>query len=132
MMLDGLEKILIGVIVALIVACVVLWWLHGMDARENAELKTALAAQAAVLAETQQELALRDAVIKKRDAEIAEAERRKEQAEGKYAKLVRTSKVVRDWDVVLLPDDVNELLKSGGAGGAAGAAGNADAGGGNP
>ena len=132
MMLDGMEKILVGVIAALIIACAVLWWLHSAAARENAELKTALSAQAAVLAETQQELALRDAVIKKRDAEIAEAERRKEQAEGKYAKLVRTSKVVRDWDVVLLPDDVNELLKAGGAGGADRPAGNADKGSGNP
>ena len=132
MMLDGMEKILIGVIAALIIACAVLWWMHGADARENAELKTALAAQAAVLAETRAELELREAVIKKRDAEIAEAERKKEQAEGKYAKLVRTSKVVRDWDVVLLPDDVDELLKAGGAGRADRTAGDADAGSGRP
>ena len=129
-MLDG--KILMGVIVALIVACGILYWMHCADTRENAELKTALSAQAAVLAETKAELELRDAVIAKRDAEIAEAERKREQAEGKYAKLVRTSEVVRDWDVVLLPDDVNELLKAGGAGGADRAAGNADTGGGNP
>ena len=125
-------RILAGVIAALAAACAVLYWMHLADARENAELKTALSAQAAVFAETREELARRDAVIAKRDAEIAEAERRKEQAEGKYAKLIRTSKVVRDWDVVLLPDDVNELLKSGGAGGADRAAGNADGGSGNP
>jgi len=124
-------RILVGVIAALAAACVVLYWMHLSDARENAELKTALSAQAAVLAETKAELELRDAVIKKRDAEIAEADRKREQAEGKYAKLIRTSKVVRDWDVVLLPDDVAGLLKAG-AGGADRAAGNADTGGGNP
>ena len=125
-------RILVGVIAALAAACVVLYWMHLSDAEENASLKTALSAQAAVLAETKAELELRDAVIAKRDAEIAEAERRKEQAEGKYAKLIRTSKVVRDWDVVLLPDDVNELLKAGGADRADKSAGNADAGGGHP
>ncbi|MBQ3892733.1 MAG: hypothetical protein II737_04965 [Mailhella sp.] len=124
-------KIAGSVIVALVVACAVLYVMHLKDAEENAALKTALAQQSAVLAETQAELALRDAVIKKRDAALAEAERRKEQAEGKYARLVRTSKVVRDWDVVLLPDDVNSLLKAG-ASGAAVSAGDADNGGGHP
>ena len=124
-------KIAGSVIVALVVLCAILYAMHLRDAEENAALKTALAQQNALLQETQAELALRDEVIKKRDAEIAEAERRKEQAEGRYAKLVRTSKVVADWDVVLLPDDVCGLLKAG-AGGADRAAGNADGGSGNP
>ena len=125
-------KIVGSVIVALVVACAILYAMHLKDSEENAALKTALAQQTALLQETQAELALRDEVIKKRDAEIAEAERKAEQAEGKYARLVRTSKAVADWDVVLLPDDVTGLLKAAGANSAAGASGGADNGGGHP
>lgn len=125
-------KIAGSVIVALVVACAVLYVMHLRDAEENTALKTALASQSAMLAETQKELQLRDTVIKQRDAALAEAERKKEQAEGKYAKLVRTSKIVRDWDVVLLPDDVNGLLKAASADSAAVTSGDADNGGGHP
>ena len=74
---------------------------------------------------------LRDEVIRKRDAEIAEAERKAEQQEGKYARLVRANRVVQEWDAVALPDDVRGLLK-GSASGADRAAGNAYGGSGNP
>lgn len=124
-------KIAGSVIVALVVACAVLYVMHLKDAEEVASLKTALDRQSAMLAETQAELALRDEVIKKRDAEIAEAERKAEQQEGKYARLVRANRVVQEWDAVALPDDVRGLLK-GSTSGAAGAAGNTDGGSGNP
>ena len=125
-------KIAGSVIVVLIIACAALYAMHRKDVEENTALKTALASQSALLSETQAELQLRDAVISKRDAEIAEADRKREQAENKYAKLVRTSKVVRDWDVVLLPDDVNGLLKAASTDSAAVSSGDADNGGGHP
>ena len=124
-------KIAGSVIVALVAACAVLYAMHLKDREENAALKTALAQQTALLQETQAELALRDEVIKQRDAQLADLDKRREKAEGRYAQLIRTSKVVRDWDVVLLPDDVCGLLKAG-ASGADRAAGNADGGSGNP
>lgn len=126
-----MERITISVIVALVVLCAILYAVHLKDAEEVASLKTALDRQSAMLAETQAELALRDEVIKKRDAEIAEAERKAEVQEGKYARLVRANRVVQEWDAVALPDDVRGLLK-GSAGGAAGAAGHANGGSGNP
>ena len=125
-------KIAGSVIAALIVACAVLYVMHMRDVEENTALKTALASQSAMLAETKAELQLRDTVIKQRDAALAEAERKKEQAEGRYAKLLRTSKDVRDWDVVLLPDDVSGLLKAAASDSAAGPACDADNGGGHP
>ena len=101
------------------------------DAEENASLKTALDKQSAMLAETQAELALRDAVIKQRDADLAEAEKKAEQQEGRYARLVRANRVVQEWDAVRLPDDVCGLLK-GSSNSAAGAAGNINGGSGHP
>ncbi len=124
-------KIAGSVIVALVVACAVLYVMHLNDAEENAALKTALAQQSAVLAETQKELQLRDTVIKQRDAELAELERKAEQQEGKYARLVRANRVVQEWDAVVLPDDVCGLLK-GSAGASDRVSGDADAGGGHP
>lgn len=126
-----MERITIAVIVVLVVLCAILYAVHLRDAEENASLKTALDRQSAMLAETQAELALRDEVIKKRDAEIAEAERKAEAQEGKYARLVRANRVVQEWDAVALPDDVRGLLK-GSASGADRAAGNAYGGSGNP
>ena len=126
-----MERIAVSVIVALVVLCAILYAVHLKDAEENASLKTALDRQSAMLAETQAELALRDEVIKKRDAEIAEAERKAEAQEGKYARLVRANRVVQEWDAVALPDDVRGLLK-GSASGADRAAGNANGGSGNP
>ena len=126
-----MERIAVSVIVALVVLCAILYAVHLKDAEENASLKTALDRQSAMLAETQAELALRDEVIKKRDAEIAEAERKAEAQEGKYARLVRANRVVQEWDAVALPDDVRGLLK-GSASGADRAAGNAYGGSGNP
>ena len=126
-----MERIAVSVIVALVVLCAILYAVHLKDAEENASLKTALDRQSAMLAETQAELALRDEVIKKRDAEIAEAERKAEQQEGKYARLVRANRVVQEWDAVALPDDVRGLLK-GSSSSAAGASGGADNGGGHP
>ena len=126
-----MERIAVSVIVVLVVLCAILYAVHLRDAEENASLKTALDRQSAMLAETQAELALRDEVIKKRDAEIAEAERKAEQQEGKYARLVRANRVVQEWDAVALPDDVRGLLK-GSASGADRAAGNAYGGSGNP
>ena len=126
-----MERIAVSVIVALVVLCAILYAVHLRDAEENASLKTALDRQSAMLAETQAELALRDEVIKKRDAEIAEAERKAEQQEGKYARLVRANRVVQEWDAVALPDDVRGLLK-GSSSSAAGASGGADNGGGHP
>jgi len=126
-----MERIAVSVIVALAVLCAILYAVHLKDAEENASLKTALDRQSAMLAETQAELALRDEVIKKRDAEIAEAERKAEQQEGKYARLVRANRVVQEWDAVALPDDVCGLLK-GSSNSAAGASGGADNGGGHP
>ena len=126
-----MERIAVSVIVALVVLCAILYAVHLKDAEENASLKTALDRQSAMLAETQAELALRDEVIKKRDAEIAEAERKAEQQEGKYARLVRANRVVQEWDAVALPDDVRGLLK-GSSNSADRAAGHADGGRGNP
>ncbi len=126
-----MERIAVSVIVALVVLCAILYAVHLRDAEEVASLKTALDHQSAMLAETQAELALRDEVIKKRDAEIAEAERKAEAQEGKYARLVRANRVVQEWDAVALPDDVRGLLK-GSANSAARAAGNANGGSGNP
>lgn len=126
-----MERITIAVIVALVVLCAILYAVHLKDAEENASLKTALDRQSAMLAETQAELALRDAVIKQRDEAIAEAERKAEQQEGKYARLVRANRVVQEWDAVALPDDVCGLLK-GSAGSADRAAGHANGGRGNP
>ena len=126
-----MERIAVSVIVALVVLCAILYAVHLKDAEENASLKTTLDRQSAMLAETQAELALRDEVIKKRDAEIAEAERKAEAQEGKYARLVRANRVVQEWDAVALPDDVRGLLK-GSASGADRAAGNAYGGSGNP
>ena len=126
-----MERIAVSVIVALVVLCAILYAVHLKDAEENASLKTALDRQSAMLAETQAELALRDAVIKQRDEAIAEAERKAEQQEGKYARLVRANRVVQEWDAVALPDDVRGLLK-GSANSAAGAAGHADGGRGHP
>ena len=124
-------RVTVSVIVALVVLCAILYAVHLRDAEENASLKTALDKQSAMLAETQAELALRDEVIRKRDAEIAEAERKAEQQEGKYARLVRANRVVQEWDAVALPDDVTSLLK-GSSNSAAGASGGADNGGGHP
>lgn len=126
-----MERIAVSVIVALVVLCAILYAVHLKDAEENVSLKTALDRQSAMLAETQAELALRDAVIKQRDEAIAEAERKAEQQEGKYARLVRANRVVQEWDAVALPDDVRGLLK-GSANSAAGAAGNTNGGRGNP
>lgn len=124
-------KIAGSVIVALVVACAVLYVMHLKDAEEVTALKTALASQSALLSETQAELALRDAVIKQRDAALAESERRKEQKDRQYAKLLRDKKDVRDWDSTALPDDVLGLLQAG-ASGAAGPTCDTDNGGGNP
>lgn len=126
-----MERIAVSVIVALVVLCAILYAVHLRDAEENASLKTALDRQSAMLVETQAELALRDAVIKQRDEAIAEAERKAEAQEGKYARLVRANRVVQEWDAVALPDDVRGLLK-GSANSAAGAAGHADGGRGHP
>ena len=124
-------RVTVSVIVALVVLCAILYAVHLRDAEENASLKTALDKQSAMLAETQAELALRDEVIRKRDAEIAEAEKKAEQQEGKYARLVRANRVVQEWDAVRLPDDVCGLLK-GHSNSADRAAGNADGGSGHP
>lgn len=125
-------RILVGLIVALIAAAVVLSVMLSSASKENASLKTALAAQGAVLAETRAELALRDAVIKKRDAEIAEAERKAEQQGRAYAKLKREKKDVRDWADSPVPADVRGLLEAAGADRAAGPTCGADGRGGNP
>ena len=124
-------KIAGAVIVALVVACAVLYAMHLRDAEENTALKTALASQSALLSETQAELALRDTVIKQRDAALAESERKKEQKDRQYAKLLRDKKDVRDWDSTALPDDVLGLLKAG-ADRAAGPTCDTDNGGGHP
>lgn len=124
-------RVTVSVIVALVVLCAILYAVHLKDAEENASLKAALDKQSAMLAETQAELALRDEVIRKRDAEIAEAERKAEAQEGKYARLVRANRVVQEWDAVALPDDVRGLLK-GSANSASGAAGNTNGGSGHP
>ena len=125
-------KIAGSVIVALVVACAVLYVIHLKDVEENTALKTALASQAALLSETQAELALRDTVIKQRDAALAESERKTEQKDRQYAKLLRDKKDVRDWDSTALPDDVNGLLKAASADSAAVSSGDADNGGGHP
>ena len=125
-------KICAGVIIVLLAACAILYAMHLRDAEENASLKTALAAQGAVLAETRAELALRDAVIAKRDAALAEAERKAEQQGRAYAKLKREKKDVRDWADSPLPGDVRGLLEAAGSGDAAGPTCGADGRGGNP
>ena len=124
-------RVTVSVIVALVVLCAILYAVHLRDAEENASLKTALDKQSAMLAETQAELALRDEVIRKRDADLAEAEKKAEQQEGRYARLVRANRVVQEWDAVRLPDDVCGLLK-GSSDSTDRAAGNADGGSGNP
>ena len=126
-----MERIAVSVIVVLVVLCAILYAVHLRDAEENASLKTALDRQSAMLAETQAELALRDEVIRKRDEAIAEAERKAEAQERKYARLVRANRVVQEWDAVALPDDVTSLLK-GSSNSAAGASGGAVNGGGHP
>ena len=126
-----MERIAVSVIVVLVVLCAILYAVHLRDAEENASLKTALDRQSAMLAETQAELALRDEVIRKRDEAIAEAERKAEAQEGKYARLVRANRVVQEWDAVALPDDVCGLLK-GSANSADRAAGNINGGSGHP
>ena len=120
-------RVLAGLIVGLIAACVVLFVLLTAETRENAELKTALASQGAVLAETQKELALRDNAIKKRDADIAALERKSEAQGRKYARLLREKKDVRDWADTPLPADVRGLLNAG-ADGADRSAGRSDGG----
>ena len=120
-------RILAGMITALIIACAILYAMHLRDAEENASLKTALASQGAVLAETQKELALRDNAIKKRDADIAALERKSEAQGRKYARLLREKKDVRDWADTPLPADVRGLLNAG-ADGADRSAGRSDGG----
>ena len=123
-----MEKYLVGIILFLGASALILFVMNRNLSTRNTELQRALDMQTALLTETQDELAKRDAVISQRDAQLADLEKKAEQAEGKYAKLVRTSQIVRDWDVVLLPDDVNELLKARGLDNSAGATGNADKG----
>ena len=126
-----MDKYLITAIVILSLACCILYAMHCKDEEENKQLKTALAAQSALLAETQAELALRDTVIAKRDAELAEMERKSEAQERAYAKLKRENKEVRDWADTLLPADVRGLLKNGKRG-AADTSGGTVGGSGNP
>ena len=125
------DKFVLGTCVAFGAAALLLLIMNRNLSERNAELKKALDMQTELLKDTQAELEKRDAVILQRDAQIAELEKRTTKAEGKYAQLVRTSKAVQDWDVVLLPDAVGELLRKG-ADCEAGAAGNVDAGGGHP
>ncbi len=110
--MDGMEKILTGMVVIMAFAIVVLLWQLRIRDAENADLKTALATQGALLAETQAELQLRDTVIRKRDAEIAEAERKAEAQGRKYARLLREKKDVREWADAPLPADVRGLLEA--------------------
>lgn len=110
--MDGMEKILTGMVVIMAFAIVVLLWQLRIRDAENADLKTALATQGALLAETQMELQLRDTVIRKRDAEIAEAERKAEAQGRKYARLLREKKDVREWADAPLPADVRGLLEA--------------------
>ena len=119
---------MVGIILFLGASALILFIMNRNLSTRNTELQRALDMQTALLTETRDELAKRDAVISQRDAQLADLEKKAEQAEGKYAKLVRTSQIVRDWDVVLLPDDVNELLKARGLDSEAGATGNADKG----
>ena len=50
--MDGMEKILTGMVVIMAFAIVVLLWQLRIRDAENADLKTALATQGALLAET--------------------------------------------------------------------------------
>lgn len=126
-----MEKFLLGSVVFFGGVSLLLYTMNKNLAEEKASLEQALASQAALLQETQAELKLRDDVIKKRDAELAEAERKAEAQETKYARLVRTKKAVQDWDAVCLPDDVIGMLKAG-PDRQDRAAGGTDNGGGNP
>ena len=126
-----MEKYLIATIMFFGAAALVLFIMNRNLAEKNASLEQALKTQNALLQETQAELKLRDDVIKQRDAEIAEAERKAEAQETKYARLVRTKKAVQDWDAVCLPDDVIGMLK-GSSNSADGAARNSNGGSGNP
>ena len=121
----GTWMILSGIFGAFGLACCILFAMYSSAARENTELKAALASQSALLAETQKELQLRDTVIRKRDAEIAEAERKAEAQGRKYARLLREKKDVREWADSPLPADVRGLLNAN-ADGAARPAGRSD------
>ena len=114
------------------ILCGVLYAMHRHEAAENMELRAALAKTSSLLAETQAELQLRETVIARRDAKLAELERKAEQKDRRYAKLVRNNKAVRDWDSAALPDDVLGLLKAGRADTPAGPTCDADDGRGNP
>ena len=107
------SKFMLALVVGFGATSLLLYVMNKNLAEKNASLEQALASQAALLKETQAELQLRDDVIKQRDAELAEAERKAEQQETKYARLVRTKKAVQDWDAVCLPDDVIGMLKAG-------------------
>ena len=125
-------KILLAMLGLSGILCGVLFAVNRHETQQNMELRAALAKSSAMLAETQAELQLRDTVIAKRDAEVAELERKAEQQETKYARLVRTKKAVQDWDAVALPDDVLGMLHARDADRAADSARNTDNGGGNP
>ena len=127
-----MEKYLVGIIIFLGASAMILFVMNRNLSEKNVALQHALATQNALLNETQAELAKRDAVITQRDAQLEELQNRTAKAEDKYAKLIRSSKVVRDWDVVLLPDDVLGLLKARGADSAAGPTCDTDGSGGNP
>jgi lipid II:glycine glycyltransferase (peptidoglycan interpeptide bridge formation enzyme) len=127
-----MKKYLIATIMFFGAAALVLFVMNRNLSEKNAALQQALAQQNALLEETQAELEKRDAVISQRDAQLEELQNRTAKAEDKYAKLIRSSKVVRDWDVVLLPDDVLGLLKTRGADSAAGPTCDTDGSGGNP
>lgn len=123
---------MVGIIIFLGASALILFVMNRNLSEKNAALQQALATQNALLNETQAELAKRDAVITQRDAQLEELQNRTAKAEDKYAKLIRSSKVVRDWDVVLLPDDVLGLLQAGGADSTAGPTCDPNNGGGNP
>jgi uncharacterized protein HemX len=126
-----MEKFLLALVVGFGATSLLLYTMNKNLAEKNASLEQALASQAALLQETQAELQLRDDVIKQRDAAVVEAERKKEQKERQYAKLLRDKKDVRDWDSTALPDDVLGMLQAG-ADRAAGPTCDADGRGGNP
>ena len=107
------SKFLLALVVGFGATSLLLYTMNKNLAEKNASLEQALKTQNALLQETQAELQLRDEVIKKRDAELAEAALKAEAQESKYARLVRTKKAVQDWDAVCLPDDVIGMLKAG-------------------
>lgn len=127
-----MEKYLVGIIIFLGASALILFVMNRNLSERNVALQTALTQQNALLQETQAELEKRDAVISQRDAQLADLEKRTQKAEGRYAQLVRTSQAVKDWDVVLLPADVNELLKARDTDNSDRASGNSNAGSGNP